>query len=115
MGGLLSHAINVVRHAGDGTYLGSSASSTLAVGLKATATSLTIMPTMPVATQPASFAVTLKSAGPGTPALAGETITVTYGDGGTDSGTTDANGAATFTHTYAASGSPKVVASSAGE
>ena len=69
---------------------------------------------MPVATEPASFAVTLKSAATGTPGLAGKTVTVTYGDGTTDSGTTDANGAVTFTHTYAAAGNRNVVASFAG-
>ena len=55
-----------------------------------TATSLTVTPSMPVATQPASFAAKLKSAAPGTPSLAGKTVTITYGDGSTDSGTTDA-------------------------
>ena len=92
---------------GDGTYSPSSASTTLDVGVEAiaTATNLTVTPTMPVATQPASFAVTLNSSGTGTPALAGETITITYGDGSTDRGTTDANGAVTFTHTYAIFGS----------
>ena len=69
---------------------------------------------MPVATEPASFAVTLKSAATGTPGLAGKTVTVTYGDGTTDSGTTDANGAVTFTHTYAAAGNQNVVAGFAG-
>lgn len=88
---------------------------TMGVGLEATATSLTVTPTMTVATQPASFAVTLTSAGPGMPALAGKTVTVTYSDGGTDSGTTDANGVVTFTHTYAASGSQNVIAAFAGE
>ena len=102
--------------AGDETYSASSAATTLAVGPEATATGLTVTPSMPVATQPASFAVTLKSAGTGTPALAGKTVTVTYGDGSTDSGTTDANGAVTFTHTYAASsGSQNVLAAFAGE
>ncbi len=109
------HANTVSCPAGDGTYSASSASTTLAVGLQATATSLTVTPSMPVATQPASFAVTLKSAATGTPGLAGQTVTVTYGDGGTDSNTTDANGAVTFTHTYAAFGNPNVVASFAGE
>ena len=88
---------------------------TLAVGSQATVTSLTVTPSMPLATFPASFAVTLKSAGTGTPALVGKTVTVTYGDGRTDSGTTDANGGVTFTHTYAASGSQNVVAAFAGE
>ena len=108
------HANNVSCPAGDGTYSASSASTTLAVGLQATATSLTVTPSMPVATEPASFAVTLKSAATGTPGLAGKTVTVTYGDGTTDSGTTDANGAVTFTHTYAAAGNQNVVASFAG-
>ena len=88
---------------------------TLGIGLEATATNLTVTPTLVVATQPASFAVTLTSADPGTPALAGKTVTVTYSDGGTDSGTTDANGVVTFTHTYAASGSQNVVAAFADE
>ena len=104
-----------VHPAGDGTYTASSATVTLAVGSQATATSLTVTASMPVATQPASFAVTLNSAGTGTPALAGKTITVAYGDGSTDSGTTDANGAVTFTHTYAASGSQNVLVAYAGE
>ena len=95
---------------GDGSYSASSASTTLAVGLKATATNLTVTPTTLVANQSASFAVVLNSTGTGRPALAGETITITYGDG-----STDANGAVNFTHTYAASGSLNVVAAFAGE
>lgn len=88
---------------------------TMDIGLEATATNLTVTPTMPVATQPASFAVTLKSTGMSTPALAGKTITVTYGDGSTDNNTTDPNGVATFTYTYAATGNQNVVATFAGE
>ena len=101
--------------AGNANYSASSAATTLAVSPEATATSLTVTPSMPVATQPARFAVTLNSAGTGAPALAGKTVTVTYGDGGTDSGTTDVNGTVSFTHAYAASGSQNVVAAFAGE
>ncbi len=100
--------------AGDGTYLASSTSTTLTV-LQATATSLTFTPSMLVATQPASFAVTLMSVATGTPGLAGKTVTISYGDGTMDSATTDANGAVTITHTYAASFSYNVVAMFAGE
>ena len=100
---------------GKGTYSASSVSTTLAIGLEATATNLIVTPTTPVAAQPASFAVTLNSTGMGKHALAGETITITYDDGSTDSGTTDANGAVTFTHTYAAQGGHDVVAAFAGE
>ena len=101
-------------HAGDAQYLPSNAVNIIEIGKYSTSISGVVDPETPIATEPAVFVVTIDSGATGTPALAGATVTLSYGDGSTDTGTTNATGQATFTHTYATAGSFSVTATFAG-
>ena len=67
----------------------------------------------PIATEQVTFLVVVAASAAGR--LADVTVTISYGDGGTDIGVTNAIGQATFMHTYATAASFPVVATFAGE
>ena len=77
--------------------------------------SLANIPAIPVATEQVTFTVTVASGAAGTMVLADLSVALTYGDGSTDTSTTNSNGQAIFNHTYATAGSCPVVATFAGK
>ncbi len=85
------------------------------VGPETSSTMLTVTPMTPVATENATFVITLQSRGPDMPPIAGAAITVDFGDGTSGTGTTDANGQLILTHSYAVASTFKVTATFAGE
>ena len=106
---------NEYLHAGDAQYLPSNAVDTIEIGKYSTSISGTVNPAPPIATEPAVFVVTVDSSATGTPPLAGAIVMLSYGDGNSDTSTTNATGQATFTHTYATAGSFSVTATFAGK
>ena len=83
---------------------------------------LTAIPAAGVATEAVTFRVTLKSTAPGEPVLAGKPVSIDFGDGSHKRrrllaaiATTDANGQATFTHSYLTARTYNVTAAFAGE
>ena len=84
-------------------------------GMLSSSISLANSPAIPVATEQVTFTATVASGAAGTTVLANMTVELTYGDGSTDTSTTNSNGQAMFNHTYATAGSFPVVATFAGK
>ncbi|BDA51612.1 probable polycystin-1 [Coccomyxa sp. Obi] len=100
---------------GDRRYQPSSVMDTVEIGPETSLTTLTVTPMSPIATEDATFVITLKSGGPDMSPVAGAAITVDFGDGTNGTGTTDLNGQFILTHTYAIASSFQVMASFAGD
>ena len=83
--------------------------------MQSTSISLANNPAKPIATEPVTFTVTAASGAADTNMLANITVELAYGDGSTDTGTTNTDGQAIFKHTYTAAGSFPVVATFAGK
>ena len=84
-------------------------------GMQSSTISLANNPATPIASELVNLTVTLASGAADAIMLANVMVELTYGDGSTDTGTTDTNGQAIFKHTYASAGSFPVVATFAGK
>ncbi|CAK0787827.1 hypothetical protein CVIRNUC_011049 [Coccomyxa viridis] len=102
------------RYTGSTVFLASHAMGLVQNGMLSSSVSLANNPAIPVATEQVTFTATVASGAAGTMVLANLTVELAYGDGSTDTSTTNSNGQAMFNHTYATAGSFPVVASFAG-
>lgn len=85
------------------------------VDLESSHLGLLITPNPAFASEETTFNVTITSGGPGSPRLAGKTITLDYGEAYmSDTTSSSANGVATFTHTYCRFGDVTATATFAG-
>ena len=96
-------------------FLASHAMGLVQNGMLSSSVSLANNPAIPVATEQVTFTATVASGAAGTMVLANLTVELAYGNGSTDTSTTNSNGQAMFNHTYATAGSFPVVASFAGK
>ena len=96
-------------------FLASHAAGTVQNGKLSTSISLANNPAIPIATEQVALTVMAASGAAGTTSLANIMVELTYGDGSTDTSTTDSNGQAISNHTYATAGSFPVVATFAGK
>ena len=91
--------------AGNDAYSGSTATQTLGVVGESTDLLIAFTPDPALEGVSTPFYVTLNSGGPGNPAINGEDVILNFGDGtGNFTSSTNSNGIATFTHTYATTG-----------
>ena len=101
--------------AGNAAYSGSSTSESLIVDLESSHLRLLITPDPAIRSKDTTFNVTITSGGPGSPGLAGKTITLDYGEFDlSDTNSSSAIGVAMFTHTYCQVGEFTVTATFAG-
>ena len=101
-------------YAGDGTYLGSTTTTLLVVGLEPTNISVASSPNPVGMNQQTDFTIILTSGGSGSSGLEGKKISISYGDSNGDSTSTSSGGEAQFTHSYASDDTYNAIVTFAG-